>query len=107
MDAAKWTIIAQIQSYSAVLLVKLSVCLFILRVIKGTHRYIARFIYVLMVLMTMLALTAMLTDALQCIPLEKASRPKMKGHCTSPRILTRLTEIFGGKGDLNNEQGPF
>ena len=107
MDVAKWTIIAEIQSYSAVLLVKLSVCLFILRVIEGTHRNIAKFIYVLMVLMTMLALAAMLTDALQCFPLEKAWRPTMKGQCISPRVLTRLTEVFGGKGDLNNKHGPF
>ncbi|KAL9123976.1 MAG: hypothetical protein Q9217_006649, partial [Psora testacea] len=78
VDIVKWTIIAEIQSYSAVLLVKLSVCLFILRVIKGTHRNIAKFIYVLMVLMTTLALAAMLTDALQCFPLEKAWRPKLK-----------------------------
>lgn len=107
MDVVKWTIIAEIQNYSAVLLVKLSVCLFILRVIKGTHRNIAKFIYVLMVLMTMFALAAMLTDALQCFPLEKTWRPKLKGSCISPRILTRLTEVFGGKEDFNNKHGRF
>lgn len=107
MDVVKWTIIAEIQSYSAVLLVKLSACLFILRVIKGTHRKIVRFTYVLMVLMTTLALAVILTDALQCFPLEKAWRPKLKGSCISPRVLTRLTEVFGGKEDLNNKHGRF
>lgn len=96
-DVFKWTIIAEIQSYSAVTLVKLSVCLFILRAIKGTHRNVAKFIYVLMVLVTMLGLAAMLTDVLQCFPLEKAWRPKLEGSCISPRVLTRLTEVFGGK----------
>ncbi|KAI9877447.1 MAG: hypothetical protein M1830_003869 [Pleopsidium flavum] len=94
----KWTIIAEIQSYSAVFLVKLSVCLFILRVLGPTHRYIARFLKLMMAIMAMLTVAAMLTDALQCFPLAKAWNRTLKGTCISHEVLTRLTEGFGAIG---------
>ncbi|KAI9812642.1 MAG: hypothetical protein M1827_004631 [Pycnora praestabilis] len=97
-EVSKWTIIAEIQSYSAVMLVKLSVCCFLLRVIKLTHKKVLIFIYILMVFLTGVGIAAMLVDAFQCFPLAKAWNKDLSGKCINPQVLTRLTEVFGAIG---------
>ncbi|CAG8974859.1 hypothetical protein HYALB_00000474 [Hymenoscyphus albidus] len=93
-----WTIIAELQSYLAIGLVKLSVCWFILRMIQGTHRFLRASILVLMAILGIMVVVAMLLDALQCFPLEKAWKEHLPGRCISKYVLTHFTIAIGGEG---------
>ena len=91
-----WSTIAQLQNAVAVLLIRISVCLFILRVVGVTHRGTAYFIISLIVFMTCFAFATLLTVGLQCIPLKRAWYPTTPGHCIHEEVLTKLTNAYGG-----------
>ncbi|KAI9705271.1 MAG: hypothetical protein M1820_005269 [Bogoriella megaspora] len=94
----QWSTIAQLQNAIAVLLIRISVCLFILRVIGTTHRKVNYFIWFLIVFMTLFCLATLLTVGMQCVPLRKAWYPTTPGHCINQEVLTKLTNAYGAIG---------
>ena len=76
--------------------VKMSVCIFILRLIKGTHRRIAISLYVIIILNSLITLTAVFLIAFQCTPFRKSWNPFIPGRCFSAEILTAITRVVGG-----------
>lgn len=96
-NITEWTIIGIIISYVSIFLVKISVSIFILRVIKGTHRLIRIFLYYLMGFLTLSTVAAIVAASVQCIPLKKLWEPNVPGTCFSSSVSQQVTRIFGGK----------
>ena len=94
-EVLKWMIGGYIQNFVAVFAVKLSVCLFILRVIGVTHRRTRYFIYLLIVVVAGIMVASVLIVTLQCFPLEKVWNLAVPGTCASFSRLALLTKAFG------------
>lgn len=95
-EASKWTTMAEIQATIAVGLIKTSVCLYILRIIKGTHRRLSMIIISFMVINILGTLAFVFVICFQCIPFNKVWRPTVQGHCISPAILADANKGLGG-----------
>ena len=87
---------AEIQATIASGLIKNSVCLFILRIIKGTHRKLSKIIIAFMVINILGTLAFVFVICFQCIPFNKVWRPTVQGHCISPTILADGNKGLGG-----------
>ena len=85
----------------SIFLVKISVSLFILRVIKGTHRYVRMSIYYLMGFLALSTLAAIIAASVQCIPLKKLWEPDTPGTCVSSSVSPQVTRVFGGKDGID------
>jgi hypothetical protein len=94
-EIAMWTIVAQLQNIFAVTFLKLSVSLFILRMIRGTHRNIQRILWGLMAVLALVNLSQMFVQTFQCFPLKKAWDAEVPGRCIPSIVLVRLTEASG------------
>lgn len=77
--------------------VKMSVCIFILRLIERTHRRVAMTLYSVMILNTAITLVAVFCIAFQCQPFHKIWHPSVPGKCFSTQILTDITRLVGGE----------
>ena len=77
--------------------VKLSVCIFVLRVIKGTHHKVAITLYSVIAINSAITIMAVFCLAFQCRPLRKAWEPEIPGSCFSAQILTDIVRVVGGK----------
>ena len=88
--------IAEIGVALGVAFVKMSVCIFILRLIDRTHRRVQMRIYSVMILNTAITLVAVFCIAFQCQPFEKIWHPSMPGKCFPTQILTDITRLVGG-----------
>ncbi|KAL8806017.1 MAG: hypothetical protein Q9200_005200 [Gallowayella weberi] len=95
--AIEWTMIGHSVSYFSIFFVKISVCFFILRVIKGTHRTSRFSVYCLMVLLTLSTIAAIVANCIVCIPLRKLWNPKLAGTCFSRSMLDHVTRTFAGR----------
>jgi len=93
----EWTTISEIVSFGAVCFVKLSVSVFVLRVIHKTHQRLRVTLYCFMVFLAITGLAAMLAVGLQCIPIRKLWDPSLSGRCFKPVVSTAITQVFGGK----------
>ena len=80
---------AEIQATIATGLIKTSVCLFILRIIKGTHRRPSNIIIAFIVINILETLAFLFVICFQCTPFNKVWKPTIQGHCTSPTISSR------------------
>ncbi|MCJ1311882.1 hypothetical protein MMC25_005555 [Agyrium rufum] len=85
-DVVKWSTIAQIVEVICIAFVKISVCLFILRVIEGTSRRITQLLWMLIIFIILCHLAPLLLYVLQCRPLNKVWEPMVPGNCYSSRL---------------------
>lgn len=70
----------------AIVMVKCSVCLFLLRIMaRGTNKRLRWFLYTLMAIMTVLSIPTAIEILVQCIPLAAGWDPRVKGKCQSYR----------------------
>ena len=88
---------AEIQATISAGLIKTSVCLFILRIIKGTHRKLSKIIIAFMVINILGTLAFLFVICFQCIPFKKVWNPTIQGHCISPKILADANKGLGGE----------
>ena len=97
----KVVVLAELGVALGVGFVKLSICIFVLRLIKGTHRRIAIAVYTVMIMNTVITLVAVFCIAFQCTPFEKVWNPKVPGRCFSAQVLTEIVRVVGGKSSLD------
>lgn len=93
----EWTTIAIIVNYIGIFCVKISVSLFVLRVIKGTHRRIRLLLYCFMVILALSTLAGIVTTSTQCIPLKKSWTQELPGKCVSRSVFDLTFSVFGGE----------
>lgn len=68
----------------ATVMVKCSVCLFLLRIMtRGTNERLRWFLYSLMAIMALLSVPTAIVILVQCIPLAAGWDPRVKGRCQS------------------------
>ena len=78
-------------------LIKLSVCISILRIIERARRNIAICIYSLMAVLSLTGIAAFLVEAAQCVPMRKLWVPMIPGYCLKNEIVTRMLVAYGSE----------
>lgn len=94
---AMYTTLVEMQNAIGTFLVKFSVCLFILRLIRRTYRKVRIVLWLTIFILFVLTITTLLVLGLQCIPFQKIWNREMPGSCFSASVLTQLIRILGGK----------
>ncbi|KAL9120685.1 MAG: hypothetical protein Q9187_002753 [Circinaria calcarea] len=95
-ETLKWSTWAQIVEVIALALVKISVCLLILRLIDQTSKGIARFLKLLMIAVVICHIVPLLLYVLQCRPLHAVWNPQVQGECYSSRLTYTAAYIAIG-----------
>lgn len=77
--AALWFHVAEVLYAIATALIKISACLFLLRIMdRGTGKVLRRFLYALMTLMVVIGVATSIVIIVQCIPVAGAWDPRIK-----------------------------
>lgn len=76
---------------------KISACIFILRMIKNARRAISWSIYVLIFILTVVALATCVTWLVQCIPLARFWDTSVQGTCIDRIVFVRVFQSYNGK----------
>ncbi len=97
LESTKWTTISQVQNAIGIYFVKVSVCLFILRMIAGTHEAMRRVLLGTIVLLTLLMLGIVFVICFQCIPLEAIWNPAISGRCIAASDVIKSIITFDGR----------
>lgn len=97
IETTKWTTLSEIQSAIGVCLVKLSVCLFILRMIASTHKVMRRTLISLVTILTLLMLGNVLVICFQCVPFEAVWNPAIQARCIPASDLSRSSKAFNSR----------
>ena len=92
-----YTTIIEIENGIGTFLVKTSVCLFVLRLIRGTHPKIRVMLWVNIVVLLTDTLATLTVLGLQCIPFHKTWHPEVHGTCIPKPILTSVIRSYGSK----------
>ncbi|KAI4147929.1 MAG: hypothetical protein LQ341_001701, partial [Variospora aurantia] len=85
----KWSLLAQICNVIGIGLVKISVCLCVLRLIDRVRRRLSQFIWVLLAVVAISHFVQVVIFLLYCRPLNALWNPKVKGTC-----LDALTDLL-------------
>ena len=91
-----YTTIASIQNGIGTFLVKSSVCILVLRLIKGTHPRIRIILWFFITALLLFTLATLLVVGLQCIPMRKIWHPETPGFCIAKHVQPQLIRILGG-----------
>ncbi|MCJ1269651.1 hypothetical protein MMC22_009543 [Lobaria immixta] len=84
VNAGLYFVIVEITYIVAIVSVKCSVCLFLLRIMaRGTSKRLPWFLYLLMAVMTVLSIATTIVILLQCTPPARQWDPRVKGTCRS------------------------
>lgn len=87
----------EFQNITNTLLIKLSACCFILRILLGANnKIIKRCIFVLMGWMTVISLLTIFMILFECIPVEAAWDPTIKGTCSNGKRELIVGYVLGG-----------
>jgi len=85
-----WALASEIQAVVGVMITKISVCWFVLRLLGKTHRWMRRVIWACMGLSFVTALMYVLSQAFVCIPLEAYWNPRVHGRCISKQTISNI-----------------
>ena len=85
-DVAKWSLISQILITVNLGLTKVSVCIFVMRVIDKAKRRLTQLLWVLIAFIIVSHLVQVLLFCLQCRPIEGVWNPFVKNTCFSTRV---------------------
>ncbi|KAL6714380.1 hypothetical protein ACLMJK_007803 [Lecanora helva] len=83
----KWTLIAEIQVIIGTCVTKISVSLFILRLINRTRKKTTYLIYALMATVIVTTVALVITFLLECRPLNAVYNPRVHGKCYSKHVV--------------------
>ena len=89
-------IVAEIGTTIAIGLVRVSICLFVLRLIQRTHPRTRIALYIILCLNSVVTLVALFALWFQCRPLRKAWNFTIEGTCVTQEILENITRVVGG-----------
>lgn len=98
--AGMWFYVAEILYFIATALIKISACLFLLRIMnRVTGKVLRRSLYTLMIWMVIVGFAAAIVIIVQCIPVAGAWDPriKIKAKCFGNATLFGIGYAQGGK----------
>lgn len=87
LDIVKWGLFSQVFVSISLGLTKISVCVFMLRVVDNAQKRITRFLWVLIGFVAAAHFVQVLLFLVQCRPLEALWNPFLKGRCFSLHIV--------------------
>lgn len=95
-NVVMWITFTELFSTIGVCLVKVSVCLFVLRFIGSTHRPLRILLWMLITVMSAITIALSVVLLLQCQPLAKVWNPNLPGTCWSSGVQTQLSRTTAG-----------
>ena len=96
LEIVKWFTATEITAIITPVIVKLSVCISILRLVTYAQRKVTITIWVLMVVLVTTGLGTFIAFCLQCIPLQKVWKPWIDGKCMKREtVLNNLYYFYG------------
>lgn len=78
-------------------LVRISICMFVLRLIRGTHPRTRTALCAILSLNTVVTLAGIFTSVFQCRPLRKAWNPTIEGTCFTKHVSENIIRVVGGE----------
>ena len=97
-EALKWNFLATPLLVLSLAASKISICLFLLRVLRQTRAKLSRFFpHVIIAILTIIAVPSAGYSLGQCQPAAKLWNANTPGHCNDPRIYVRLGYANGCK----------
>lgn len=93
----EWTLIAETQIIIGTCFTKVSVCAFILRIMRRTNKMLTHFVHALMTLVVVTTLGLVITFLLQCRPLNALYDPEVAGTCYSQHVTFSVAYAQGGE----------
>ena len=97
LDVLKWSQLTQIVDVVGVGLVKISVCLCVLRVLERAAKNLARCIWILLAFIVASHVTQLILFLTQCRPMDAIWMPQIHGQCFSLHITYLAGYIRFGK----------
>ena len=88
----RWFTVTEIVAIATPVLVKLSVCISILRMVTIAQRTVTRTIWILITVLVTTGLGTFIAFLLQCIPLQKVWKPWLDGKCMDR--TTTLVDLY-------------
>ncbi len=99
----KWSIISQIVNVIGIGLVKVSVCLCVLRLIDRARKQLNLFLWILIAFVSASHFAQVILFLVQCRPMSTIWDPRIPGKCFSPHV-TYLAGYIGFGKVLQKEQ---
>lgn len=96
-EVAKWSLLAQVFISISLGLTKISVCIFVLRIIDKAQRRFSQFLWVLIAFVTVTHVIQVVLFLVQCRPLEAVWNPFVRGHCFSINAVYLVSYINYGE----------
>ncbi|MCJ1345400.1 hypothetical protein MMC31_003607 [Peltigera leucophlebia] len=87
LDVAKWVLLSEVGVATTLGLLKISVCLFVLRVVDKARKGIAKAIWLLIYFVALTHILQLIIYLVQCRPLAAVWSTKVKGRCFSTHIV--------------------
>lgn len=101
LDLAKWALLSQIGVSITLGLMKISVCLFVLRVVDKARRGIAKALWFLIYFVALTHILQVIMYVIQCRPLAAVWDKKVKGRCFSTHIVYMIAYLNYGRVTRN------
>jgi hypothetical protein len=93
--AIRWSTLAQAQHVLSTGLIKISVCVCLLRILIS--RPMARFLYGLIAVIVIMSVVTFCAVISQCQPLAKIWDPRVPGKCWHPLVIPKIGRAQGSK----------
>lgn len=97
LDVAKWVLLSEVGVATTLGLLKISVCLFVLRVVDKARKGIAKAIWLLIYFVALTHILQLIIYLVQCRPLAAVWSTKVKGRCFSTHIVYMFAYLNYGK----------
>lgn len=96
-NTAKWSLFSQIFISISLGLTKISVAIFVLRIIDQAQKRFSEFLWVLIAFVTVTHVIQFVLFVIQCRPLEAVWNPFVRGHCFSISVVYLVSYINYGE----------
>ena len=100
IEAEKYCLLAEMLGVIATFLIKVSICLFVQRLIRGTHLKIRVILWGMIVIQFGVALVTDVVYGIACRPFKKLWDREQPGVCLPPSVLVAPMRVMGGKSAI-------
>ena len=97
VQALKYMQLGVVMAAIAIWSIKVSVCFFLLALLRDTHRRFRLFLWILMAFTTITTFIGLLLWGLQAHPIERLWDPRVKGTRKSSHDFLHVVYVFYGK----------
>ncbi|KAL9092297.1 MAG: hypothetical protein Q9165_004471 [Trypethelium subeluteriae] len=95
---AKVTLIASFVNTLGIMIVKISVCLFLLRMVRRARFSVLWLVYANLVILVPFTIATIIIDLLQCRPIEGYWNKSINAKCISPDTINVILKVQSGLG---------